>query len=506
MEEPHVYIRKLYSDIGVQVRVAANPLIGATVTVYTFYQGQLTQRPIPNNLSYSLNNVDFQTSNVFSGQVDGDYTIYIKDDLGCTVEKDFSIATGSSGRDAFIEISDLNSINFAESEIWNGNQNGIDKNPENVLSLTDRQQELYEETLIFRKEDSVRIQFKSNYDNHDVDLENCEGTALADVIVVEKMSKNLNLFEALDAWFIDYGDGLTAVYYTAGLTYDEAGTPNGSYELNGNLPDFAYVGNLVEIRISPGVLETHEILDVLYDDALGKRIFVIGLSGTSVTAEETATRAYYDLLPYEIYEFTIDFAPVLIQGGLDKKVRVRIQATDDLYDEVNFYSEYASMLEADEYNLDRFFSINYSNNNNRSIFYLYGITHFIRAEVLMSNAIIDDSVDVIKGDLTTYLAESVVNKGIRISFAEVTYKMMIKIVLAISSENLFINGLGYVKSEAVESLPVENTNLYLISCTLLSTNKNFNTFVNQAIGNEEGYKTLYIPGLVKTNLGGFLKI
>ena len=109
-------------------------------------------------------------------------------------------------------------------------------------------------------------------------------------------------------------------------------------------------------------------------------------------------------------------------------------------------------------------------------------------------------------DLSTYLSESTVHKGMSISFAETTYKVMLKIVLALSSENLFINGIGYVKSGNVEVDPILNTNLYLIKCSVLGSGESFNSFINNTKGESEGYKTIYIPGLIKTNLGGFLKI
>ena len=93
-----------------------------------------------------------------------------------------------------------------------------------------------------------------------------------------------------------------------------------------------------------------------------------------------------------------------------------------------------------------------------------------------------------------------------ISFAEVTYKVMMKISLALSSENLFVNGLGYVKESNLEIEPILNTNLYRINVTLLRSRENFNSFINSNIGNDESYRTLYIPGLTKTNLGGSIKI
>ena len=502
--EQHLYFRKLYAGAGIHIQIQPSPLVGATVTIQTNYAGQLEQRP-PNtySLTYSLDDITYQSSNIFTGQADGDYTVYIKDSLGCTVEKDYTIVGGgANGRDEFFEVSNVNSITFSKDEIWDGLQNGIHKNLENVLSLTGTSKIQFEEKLIYSDSDEVRIQFKSNYKTHNVTAENCEGDDTGLTVVVEKMSKNLDLFESLDAKMYSINQDFTALYFTSGNVYDEAGVIIDTFELNGNLPNSAIVGVDVEI-IGEGV---HEIVDVIYDSEKDKNVMVFNFYLDSGEDVDVRMRAYYDLLPFEVYEFTIPFGDVIIHGDLAKEIRLRIQAADDLYDEINHYSEYISLLTAEELGLNKYVAINYFNNNNRDIFYLYGISHFIRAEVLDSNAIIDDSSEVIKGDLTTYLTESVVHNGIAIIFSEVTYRVMLKIVLALSSEGLFINGLGYVKKEGIDVEPIKGTNLYAISCELLSTNKNFNTFIDSDTGEGEDYITTYYPRLLTSGGGSYIKI
>ena len=505
--DDYIYIRKIF-PAGFKVLVLPNPLLGATVTTNIFYPNQLSQQPIAEGLVYSLNNSNFQASNIFTGQTDGDYTMYVKDSLGCTVQKDYTVSSSSSSREPFVFVSDLNSIGFAESQIWNGTQDGINKNPENVLAKTDTQDILFDERLIFREEDNVRIQFKSNFDSNLVKMQNCEGNDISRTITVEKMSNNMNLFEALDAEMYSYGPGLTAIYFLTGNIYNEAGVVTGTYDLNGNLPDFAYIGNTVDIQIqTSGTGGVHVISDILYDETIEKRVIIFEYGNLSTNPLTVTARSYYDILNFEVYEFNVDFNNIVIQGGLEPTVRLKLTNTDNLYDTKNYYSNWIEIIKTeDDYDLNKYVSINYSNNNNRSVFYIYGIKHFIRAEILFSNSTIDDSVQVIRGDTNTYLSESIVHSGMNISFAEVTYKVMMKISLALSSENLFVNGLGYVKESNLEIEPILNTNLYRINVTLLRSRENFNSFINSNIGNDESYRTLYIPGLTKTNLGGSIKI
>ena len=47
------------------------------------------------NLEYSLNNIDWQTDNTFTGILDGSHTVYVRDHLGCSFSKNFTITSTS---------------------------------------------------------------------------------------------------------------------------------------------------------------------------------------------------------------------------------------------------------------------------------------------------------------------------------------------------------------------------------------------------------------------------
>jgi len=487
--EPHFYFRKLYEG-NIVITVQPNELSGATVTIEPTYGTQLIQRPnILTDLTYSLDNINFDPGNLFSGtqltgQADGDYTIYVKDQFGCTVSKDYTVS-GSGGRDAFFHVSKYNSISFSKDEVWDGAENGVHKNRDNVLSLTDfGKKTLYEERLILRDDDEVTIQFKSNYANHDVEIQNCAGEALSQTPAIVKKSNNTDLFESLDATLTSLGDGRSALFFTSGNVYNEAGGVFGSYELQGNLPDSAIIGVSVEI-VGHGV---HEIRDIIYSEDLGKKIMVFNYGYNGVDAA-VVMKAYYDLLPYEVYEFTVDVSANVYHGNTIEPdlFRVKLQASDGLYGTVNYYSEYIKQYGVSDWNYDKFVSINYWNNNNRDVFYLYGIKHFLRAEVLEVSTIIDDTNEIVKADNTTYVASSTLHEGIKVKFAECTHRMALKLSMALSCENLFINGLGYVKKENISISPIENTNLYEVECELLSNGENFSTVIESETGQSEGY-------------------
>ena len=522
--DPWFYFNEVYID-NIEVAVATDVLSGATVTINVTYPSQQEQLPTGYSaLEYSLDNVTFVSSNVFSGQAEGDYTIYVKDAFGCTVSKDYTV-NATAGREPYFFISNINSLGFSKNETWNGNQDGIHKNSQNTLSGVDLGRISYVQNDIFRNEDNIKIQFKSNYQDHIIHVENCSGQEITNInlnIEATRMSTNLNLFESLDCTAYIREGGNLGIYFTSGDTYDINGAtiPGGGYTLQGNLPDSAIIGNSIFIQVGDGSGGYHYngiyvIENIFYDRDVNKRVIAINTNANILAGDTLGLmRAYYDIIPFEVYEFDIDFANIMqylptFGQGSERTIRFRIEVQDDVYQNLDYYTEYIDVLNESTYTqsrgLENLLAINYYGDNNRSIFYLYGISHFIRAEVLsLENTVIDESEAQI-GDLKTYLSRSTVNQGLIIRFAEVTERVKIKILLALSSKYLFINTVGYVKNSAFEVELIQGTNLYTITATLIQSGKNFNINISTRTGNTGSYKNSYIPRIITTNLGDNIK-
>ena len=528
--DPWFYFNEVYVD-NIEVAVDTDVLSGATVTINVTYPSQQEQLPTGYSaLEYSLDNVTFVSSNVFSGQAEGDYTIYVKDAFGCTVSKDYTV-NATAGREPYFFISNINSLGFSKNETWNGNQDGIHKNSQNTLSGVDLGRISYVQNDIFRNEDNIKIQFKSNYQDHIIHVENCSGQEITNInlnIEATRMSTNLNLFESLDCTAYIREGGNLGIYFTSGDTYDINGAtiPGGGYTLQGNLPDSAIIGNSIFIQVerppdplNPGTFYYYNgiyvIENIFYDRDVNKRVIAINTNANILAGDTLGLmRAYYDIIPFEVYEFDIDFANIMqylptFGQGSERTIRFRIEVQDDVYQNLDYYTEYIDVLNESTYTqsrgLENLLAINYYGDNNRSIFYLYGISHFIRAEVLsLENTVIDESEAQI-GDLKTYLSRSTVNQGLIIRFAEVTERVKIKILLALSSKYLFINTVGYVKNSAFEVELIQGTNLYTITATLIQSGKNFNINISTRTGNTGSYKNSYIPRIITTNLGDNIK-
>src|SRR5690606_8542022 len=171
----------------------------------------------------------------------------------------------------------------------------------------------------------------------------------------------------------------------------------------------------------------------------------------------------YNLLDFEVYEFNVDFNNIPFSHP---EMRLRIKCTDDFYDEENYYTDTIYVLEEQEKTL----SIVYYGDDNRDIFYMYNIRHFIRLRYLSIKAYIKDEVESSIGDFSGQIEESSLYDGNIFTFDYLTRDAFLKVCIALSSPYLYINNIGYFKNENIEYENIEGTNLYQIRVVLLKNN------------------------------------
>jgi len=445
---PKIYFDYLTSE-NINISVTQY-LTGATLNVSVINKVGLT-------LQYSLDNVNWQTSSIFTGQEVGTRFLYVRDQFGCLKSKEYTV-TELGTREAFFRISKANSINFSKVEVINGCT--IFANDENSLACASLQQYKHITDTLFQTCDTTTIQFKSNYKTVSAVLRDSNGSETA--LTINKKSANLNRFQGLDAMYYKYREGKLAIYFDTGNSYDEFGTIIGTYTLGGNLPEFAIIGQYISID----TLGIFEIVDVLYDEVKNKRVIIINYTHNGGTIS-TIVESVYDVLKYEIYEFVIDWS--LFSLG---KYTVHITNTDATNGTRLDSSERVSLLTEQLNTL----AISYSNNNNRDIFYKYGLVNFIRIPYVKFIAVQQDDNEINITDDNTVVVESSVYEKNEITFDVLTDQLMRKLVVALSCENLFINGIGYVKDGNVSSENIDNTNLYEVKATLIKTNVSYTNF------------------------------
>lgn len=470
-------------SVGIISLEILQSLNGATVTVI------VDVHPDNNPVSVFEYKVDaggsYGSDNVFTGQANGSYTIYVKDEWGCEITKDYEV-TDAGTRSPFMFISKASAVNFSESEVTDGCV--VFKNDINSLALQGLEDTIYCVKNLFQTCDPTKLQFKSNYDTPTIKLRKEDLSEVS--ITLNKKSSNLNRFQRLDCWYYKYKEGLLGLYFTSGQTYDNLGIPLDTFTLNGNLPDFAIIGQFIDIDI----LGIFKIVDIVFDATIIRKAIIVEFvyNGAPVL---TIVESVFDLLPYEIYEFEIDWN-TYGEGYYD----ILIDNTDAVNGTIMHLSENIYIQDIHNKTL----AIRYFNNNNRDIFYKYGIEHFIRMEYSHIEAKTLDESEINIGDLISTLVESSIHEINKFYFEEMTKEEMRKIVVALSCENLFINGIGYIKNDEIEVENLFGTNLYTVTAILLKTNINYNNNRQGQEGLDDGTIEFNIPAFVLGD-GGFVK-
>ena len=457
----------------------ATSLTGATLNVVVTNIWLLT-------LEYSLDDITYQSSNIFTGQGDGAGIMYVKDQFNCIKQKAYTV-DGLGTRQPFFSISKANAIPFVQNEHIDNCT--IFKTDENTLAMNSMVKVPYCPEVLFNTCDPTKIQYKSNYSNTIVTLRK-DGENDFNVVPA-KLTENLNRFEKLDCFYYANSNGNLGVYFVSGDVYDIGNNIIGTYTLNGNLPDFAKVGNLVDLN-GFGVLE---IKDVFLDSTINKKIMLFDVPYTGIIVS-TKIFSVYDLLPFEVYEFSIDWSA---QGvGL---YDILIESQDgtnptryDISENINIEVEHEDTA-----------GITYYNDNNRDVFYKFGIKHFLRIPFADITGGFREDVEINITDDSSNSIKSVLNESDLFMIEGLVKSRFRTVCIALSCENLFINNIGYLKDNNLSTEKIEFTNIYKIEADLIKSGYTYTTNENGYSGSDEIGEELYIPALL-TGDNDFIKI
>jgi len=172
---------------------------GATLSIELDYISQYT---IP--LSYSLDNITFQLSNVFSSLASGTYTVYVKDAFGCVISKTIVIDGITTLTETVFTISDINALHFAKVEEGK-------KNLRNTLSCNELKRVTYPFYHRFLADDVITTQLKTNAAYLNIYTIDSEGTT--NVLSAVQKSNNTNLKAKSTSTYFDLGGGRSAIRF-----------------------------------------------------------------------------------------------------------------------------------------------------------------------------------------------------------------------------------------------------------------------------------------------------
>lgn len=439
------------------------------------------------NLEYSLNNTDWQTDNDFYGLLVGNHTIYVRDHLGCSFTKSITI-TDTSVRVPYFHMPKSNPIRYANRVNWGDCANY--KNDENTLC---HETEDVEEPKGYCQDwqscDVVTTQFQTNYNIRVAKVIKEDGSEV--LIPVNKMTSNMGLKDSRDARKYNLGSGKTGVYFTTGnlYDYDTSNDTGNDYILNGNLPDWAYVGNYVKVDNAWFLIE-----EIRTSEEKNAQVIVITNNYTGADVA-VITSSVYDLENFEEYEYTIDMVDFL-----NDTFQVQLVCTDPDFTTITYLSEQQNC----KIKQVGSFEIKYRNSTNTDVNFSRGLEYVVRFMVEKVGDVSDDETEANKTDTSAYLSESEIHEVDEFTFSPLPKQMMHLLRLALSHDTVSIRGMRYVKSENLQiEGPLEKTNLYDVVARMIKTNSAFNSNVVQGSA-EVNSSDIEIPGLLEHD-AGYLK-
>lgn len=451
----------------VETNTNFNALGEATVIVQQGVFSSVLADYNPINLEYSLNGVDWQSSTIFPDLEQGDYTLYIRDGLGCQVTLDFTIDEFSPNLvdyDSIAEISLTNALTFKKNETINGCS--IFSNPENSLSHHERSNYNHRNyKQYFQQCDTiVRTQCRTNHDTVTAKLVDCEGVETP--LTVTKVTDNMNKTDVRDvAVMYRYGTWQVWVTFIGGNTYDpDTLVANGTYFTGGTAPSFVNVGDYIYLQGTGWVqlleIETGFLNPPGYNLVMYKTSAITAPNFYSLFEQVQATSVYNNV-NFERYEFGVDLT------ALDGDYYVQVDMTDATFDDAQFISEWFNVSEEID---ERHHVLEYYNSINNEINYATGIQYKLRLfnlDLLEYSPELDQ--DIYVTDTNTILGENVGREFFKMALMPVPTNIARKIARALYHDRLKIDGITYLLNGVPEIKRMVNTNMYLIKATLVKS-------------------------------------
>ena len=438
-------------NIALTINTSPN---GATIIASHFPDEELDSEY---SLGDGTTQTPYQISNIFTSVVAGAYTVYVRDQFGCIVNKSFTV--DAFGVDTpYFEISESNSIRWVGRTL-----NGIALDvriDQNRFSYEEDVKRKYKHFEDFTISNIPETQFKTNYASPVVKV--YEGTTLLETIAPVKKTNNLRLKDSRDALKFSDTNGKTGIYFTTGKRYnfDTGADLLNDYTLNGNLPEWGLKGNYVKISGA-----WFEIEDVLFDQTRQAEYLSTNQNYAGVEVS-IIVGTNYNRENYEVWEFYNSFT-----NYSGKTLDMELINTDLVFDTLVFKAESVKVYSS----LPDHHEIKYSNVSNTDVMYSTGISFLINARLdKVSDAPIGENENFSSDDVTL-LERANIKQAKEFVFESVTRGQMIKLYRSLYHRKLFINETGYAISETPEvEGGLEESSLYDITAVLVKTGKYYN--------------------------------
>lgn len=402
------------------------------------------------DVTYSLDNVTYKASNIFTGIASGDYIAYTKDSYGSVRQKTFTVnefSEPTTPTDPIIFLSNTNSFRFKKDVVWN-NIN-IFKNNQNTLSCEEATKLAYKYTQKFVTTDAITTQFKTNYSGISIKTTDQYGAEV--VITPDKKTTNIGNKEKRDAIKYDLGDGTNGVYFKVGNIYDyDTEVVTDTYDLAGDVPDWAEIGKYFSID-----LVYYKIIDILYVKDVNAKVLVVDSLFASFGTDIIGV--IYNTFDYEVYEFTINTGDYI-----NKPFNIAISFTDDTFSTVNLLSELIDVYD----DLSHMIEVKATNDENNEIFYATNIIHKLHLDYSLFGLAGENEIEIHKADSSVYQISSSKYPKKELELMYLSTMMAEKVSQIFSLKSITINGLKYTTESIDTPQRLGVSNLYSVKVKL----------------------------------------
>jgi len=436
----------------VRLNQVKSPL-GSTITVSLTDSTSLI-------LEYSLDNEVWQSSNSFSGLLEGTYTVYVKDQYNAVAYRTFIVTPFAAPTEIthlFSYISKSMSIRFKRNIAWNNID--VYKTDDNTLSCEENVCIQNKYIQMFKPENVVMTQFLSNYMHISANVIKSDGTK-DELTVLEKI-KFIDIKNSIDARVYDI-DGITAgLYFTSGNVYDyDTEAVIGTHNLSGDLPEWGDIGTYVMINDSWCLIN-----DIIYNESLNADVLVIDYSHTG-DDESTIAHSKYNKKNFNVYEFGIDFAQYTGQ-----EIQVEILQNQVGYPDFNYLSEVIIVNNEWDKNVE----LIWFNTESTSVYYSTGITNIGNYEFLQFKTNRDSSLQINKTPSTSIVIEASNYEAKELVLDGLTTGIAQQVIEAALHKMLFVNKVAYVSNSVPEVEQIDNTNLHTVTLHLTKAQPPYST-------------------------------
>lgn len=422
------------------------------------------------SLTYSLDDSTYQSSNYFPNLSEGDYTVYIKDSIGCKVSIDFTVdefVANVVDYDAICEVSNLNPIRYKVNESWSST---VLKTPNNTLSFEENVK-MPNKAFVqpFVKTDAPITQIKTNYSTVEAKIIDNQGNETS--LTVSKRTNNMNITDVRDAVVLGTtynNQNYVAVKFSGGKTYNPITlAENGDYNMGESVPDWINKDDYLNIQ---GV-GWYKVLDVVYNTNAYVVVVNLLFADFPLTAGTFKVSTVYNAIDFERYEFVPNLAT------LEGYYKIQIDISDSDFGSKSFLSEWLD-IKAEHPNTKL---IQYYNSENNEINFNTGFVGAIRlplADDLTWKTNTEQEIYVT--DTNTVNLESKYRGFWDFRSKLLPTMMAEKIALILIQDRLFIDTVNYLTEGEIETKPVGSQ--YQIIANLVKSDYVFNSNSGLSIG------------------------